>query len=134
MSAHETLRMPFNDFLGIRVKRKHRDGLTIECEIRDVLRNSAGALHGGVTASLADAAVGISIWHHFGGKRPAATVELKINYFRPAVEGRVSARARLLRIGSTLVVGSVEITDSKKRSIGTALVTYMLLDTAKHAE
>jgi uncharacterized protein (TIGR00369 family) len=71
----------------------------------------------------------MAIGRHFGGQRPTTTVEMKINYFLPATEGRILARARLLRIGSTLCVGSVDLTDTQGRGLGTALVTYMLLDT-----
>lgn|SRR5215472_16973313 len=119
--------MPFNQSLGIRVVRKHRDGVTIECSVRDDLRNSAGVLHGGVTATLADAAVGIAITSHFRGGRQATTVELKINYFLPIKTGKVKARARLLRIGSTLAVGRVDLFDHQRRLAGAALVTYKLL-------
>jgi acyl-CoA thioesterase len=122
--------MPFNNLLGIRVARTHRDGVTIECTLRDDLRNLAGVLHGGVTATLADAAVGIAIHHHFQGLRPSTTLELKINYFRPIDSGKVIARARLIRIGSSICVGRVDIFDSKKRLAGAALVTYMLLPPA----
>jgi uncharacterized protein (TIGR00369 family) len=96
--------------------------------LRDELTNSAGVAHGGVAATLADAAVGIALQRHFGGNRPITTVEMKINYFLPAVKGRIYARARLIRLGSTLCVGSVDLTDSHNKQLGTALVTYMLLD------
>lgn len=119
--------MPFNKSLGIRVVRRHRDGVTIECALRDDLRNLAGVLHGGVTATMADAAVGIAITSHFAGLRRATTVELKINYFRPVESGKIVARARLLRVGNTLCVGRVDLLDSHRRLAGAALVTYMLL-------
>lgn len=120
-------RMPFNKSLGIRVKRLHTDGVTIECPLRDDLRNGAGVLHGGVTATLADAAVGIALAHHFGGMRRVTTIELKVNYFLPVSEGKVIARARLLRIGRTLCVGRVDLLDVRRQLVGAALVTYMLL-------
>lgn len=120
-------RMPFNQAVGIHVARRHKDGVTIECEVRPDLRNGAGVLHGGVTATLADAAVGIAIWNHFEGKRPATTVELKVNYFLPIESGTARARSHLIRIGKTLVVGRVDIFDSKRRLAGAAIVTYMLL-------
>jgi acyl-CoA thioesterase len=121
-------KVPFNGLLGMRIRRVHRDGITIDCTLRNDLRNSVGAAHGGVTASMADAAVGIALQRHFGGKRRIATVELKINYFQPVKEGRILARSHLLRIGATLCVGSVELTDDCRRAIGTAIVTYMLVD------
>ncbi|HEX7425271.1 MAG TPA: PaaI family thioesterase [Terriglobales bacterium] len=120
--------MPFNRLLGMRLERVHRDGITVGCTLRNDLRNSAGAAHGGIAAALADAAVGIAIQRHFVGRRRITTVEMKINYFQPVTEGRIFARSHLLRIGSTLCVGSVELTDTKARPIGTAIVTYMFLD------
>jgi uncharacterized protein (TIGR00369 family) len=121
-------RVPFARLLGIKLTRLHSDGVTIECALRHELTNSAGVAHGGVAATLADAAVGMALQRHFGGKRPISTVELKVNYFLPAVKGRIFARARLLRIGSTLCVGSVDLTDRQGKQLGAALVTYMLLD------
>ncbi len=77
---------------------------------------------------MADAAVGGAIQRHFGGGRRITTVELNINYFLPVTEGRIFARSHLLRIGSTLCVGNVDLTDEDGRAIGTAIVTYMILD------
>jgi len=122
-------KMPFNALLGIRLHRLHKDGVTICCDVEEKLLNGAGVLHGGVTATLADAAVGLATNRHYHG-RPITTIELKINYFRPLpLGGRVYARAKLLRTGATLSVGEVEIRDARKNLAGVAIVTYMLLDT-----
>ena len=93
--------------------------------------NTAGTLHGGVTASVADAAVGSALQHHFQGKRRFTTVEMKVNYFRPVTEGRLVARSHLVRIGSSICVGRVELSDGHRRSVGLAIVTYMFIDTAQ---
>lgn len=120
--------MPFNRLLGIRVIRLHSDGVTIQCRMRDDLRNSAEVLHGGVTASMTDAAVGIGLARHFGGRRPMTTVELKISYLRPIHSGNFTARSHLLRVGSNLCVGRVDVFDSARKVAATALVTYILLE------
>ena len=127
-------RVPFAVLLKMKLTRVQRDGVTIECALRHGLTNSAGVAHGGVAATLADAAVGTALNRHFGGQRPLTTVEMKINYFLPASEGRIFARARLLRVGSTLCVGRVDLTDSQGSQLGTALVTYMLLDARRAKE
>jgi uncharacterized protein (TIGR00369 family) len=119
--------MPFNAMVGIQVKRLHKDGVTIECNVREELLNSANVLHGGVLATLADAAVGISLAHHFGGRRPITTAELKINYLRPVSEGKVKARARLLKVGARICVGSVEMRDAGNKVVAAALLSYILL-------
>jgi uncharacterized protein (TIGR00369 family) len=120
-------RHAFNHLLGFELVRMHRDGITIRCRVRPELLNSAGSLHGGVTASLADAAVGSALQHHFGGTRRFTTVELKVNYFRPVIEGRLLARSHLLRVGSTICVARVDLADDRRREVGVAIVTYMLL-------
>jgi len=127
--AYELIeKIPFNRLLGIEVSRFHADGVTLRCQIRKELLNSHGAVHGGVTASLADVAVGVAIHCHSDGTRPISTVELKVNYLLPIKEGVLYARARLLRVGSTLCVGRVDLTDSRAKAVGTAIVTYIFLD------
>jgi uncharacterized protein (TIGR00369 family) len=121
-------KMPFNMLLGFRLTKLHNDGLTIECAVRDELLNGAGVIHGGVTATMADAVVGIALNRHFGGARKITTIELKISYFRPVARGKIFARAYLVRIGSTICVGRADLTDADKNPIATALVTYMILD------
>jgi len=119
--------MPFNKLIGVRVLRRHADGVTIECAMRDELRNTAGVLHGGVTATLADAAVGIALASHFGGRRACTTTDLKINYLSAVADGKITARSHLLRIGRHLCVARVDLTDSRGKLIAVAIVTYMLL-------
>jgi uncharacterized protein (TIGR00369 family) len=121
-------KIPFNAFLGMEILRAHPDGITLRCKVRPDLLNSHGALHGGVTASLVDVAVGVAIQYRFRGTRPISTVELKVSYFLPVTSGALLARARLLRVGSTLCVGRVDLTDSKNNLVGTAIVTYIFLD------
>ncbi len=117
----------FAGLIGARLAALHRDGLTLECAVRRDLLNSAGVLHGGVTATLADATVGVAVHYLLGTHRPITTVEMKINYFRPVTGGKIFARARMLRMGATICVGRVDITDSHRKLAGTALATYMIL-------
>jgi len=117
----------FVQMLGGRLARVHSDGVTLECPVHEGVRNVYGALHGGVPAAMADTAAGIALQRHFGGSQPMTTVEFKINYFLPVHEGTLFARARLIRVGSSICVANVELSDSVRRKVGIALVTYMLL-------
>ena len=119
--------LPFNSLLGVHIVRRHRDGVTIECKVRDDLRSAGGYLHGGVAASLADSAMGIGLASHFGGRRPVTTTDLKINYLRPVHDGKIVARSHLLKVGKQLSVGRVDIFDGNRRLVAVAVVTYMLL-------
>lgn len=119
--------MAFEHSLLIRISRKHRDGVTVECPLRDELLNSTGVLHGGVTASIADEAAWHALIHHYREERPMTTTELKVNYLRPIGGTKVIARAYVLRAGKTLGVTRVDLFDSHRRLAGVAVVTYMML-------
>ena len=119
-------RIPFNAYLGIRLVEIHRNGITIACDLRPELLNNSGTLHGGVTAALADVAVGVAL-SRLAHEARATTTELKINYLRPVSGGTVNARSHLLKVGKSLAVGRVDLSDGAGRLIGAALVSYMLL-------
>lgn len=118
--------MPFNHLLGMKVSRVYADGLTLEMEITDRMKNILGTLHGGATAALIDAAIGVSIIGQLGG-RPATTVEMKVNYLRPAKEGKVRARAKIVKLGKTLAVATAEVHDPHGHIIATGSATYLML-------
>jgi acyl-CoA thioesterase len=98
----------------------------MELPVKPTLHNILGGLHGGVTATLIDAAIGIAVFGHYGGRR-ATTVELKVNYHRPVTHGVVRARARIVKPGKTLVFGTAEVTDSEGRLVASGSATYMML-------
>ena len=120
-------RISFNQHLGLRVTRVYRDGIGMECVIEPHKLNLLGTLHGGVTATLVDAAAGVAIIGHLGG-RPATTVDLTVSYLRPVTQGKVHARSRIVKMGKTLAFATVEVKDSHGRMIATGSATYMLLE------
>ena len=120
--------MAFEHSLAIRVVRRHADGVTVECPLRDDLLNSTGVVHGGVIASIADEAAWHAMIHTYKTERPATTTELKVNYLRPISGKKVTARAYALRAGKTLFVTRVDMFDAQKRLSAVSLVTYFLLD------
>ena len=113
--------------MGLTATALHPDGVTLACPVRPELLNAHGTLHGGVYGTIADAAVGMAIFSHFDGKRLATTVEMKVNFFLPVVKGKIIARAHLRRMGSSLAVGQVDLTDDKGKLVGLAIATYKLL-------
>ena len=121
--------MAFEDDIRVEVVRKHRDGVTVACKLIDKLMNSAGVLHGGAIATIADEAAWHAMVHAYKSKRPMTTTELKINYLRPVAGKKMTARAYMLRAGKTLGVTRVDLFDAERRLAAVSLVTYMLLDT-----
>ncbi len=120
-------RIAFNKHLGMRLVRLHPDGVTLSCPIRPHHLNAASVLHGGVTATMADVSVGMAVVKHLRGSHAVTTVEMKVNYLRAVTGRRILARARLVRVGSTLAIGRVDLHDDQSRLVAIALVTYMIL-------
>ena len=123
--------MPFENDLGLRVTRKHRDGITAECLLKEGLLNANRVLHGGVAAAIIDEAGWHTIVNHFKRDVPCTTTELKLNYLRPISGPKAIARAYLVRAGKSLCVSRIDLFDSARRLGAIATVTYMLLET-KH--
>jgi acyl-coenzyme A thioesterase PaaI-like protein len=53
--------------LAMRLHRVHPDGITIDCPLRNDLRNNAGVAHGCIATAMADATVGGAIQRHVVG-------------------------------------------------------------------
>ena len=119
--------MHFNEYIGIRVVEQHDDGVTVECPVREEFMNGAGVVHGGVAATVADSAMGIAFVRHLERKYNIATIEMKINYLRPIVEGTIVARAHVIKTGKRVCVGRVDVSDGDKNAIAVALLTYAIL-------
>ena len=84
-----------------------------------------GNVHGGVFASIIDAAAFWSIY--LGIEDQCAgltTVDLKLNYLAPAASGKLIARGRQIKVGSTLGYAEAEVTDETGRILthGTSTV------------
>jgi len=99
---------------------------TVTCDLANHIRNYAGNMHGGVIAAVAEAAARAALRKAFPrGKH--ATVELKMNYFRPIVPGdpnaKIDAIADLLPTDSRICVANVDVFDAQKNLAAAAIVT-----------
>ncbi|MEO8029116.1 MAG: PaaI family thioesterase [Bryobacteraceae bacterium] len=121
-------RVAYENTLGLRMVRRHADGVTLELPIRPDILNGNGVMHGGVLASIADEVAWHAILHGLGTKdRNMTTSELKINYLRPIGGKKVIARGYIVKLGKTLCVTRIDLMDEKRKLGALAIVTYMLL-------
>lgn len=68
-------------------------------EVTDMLRNPQGLLHGGVMASAMDISMGHLVNKIAGA---GATIELKVQFMRPVMEGLVTCEGRFTKKGRSL--------------------------------
>ncbi len=103
----------FRQLVGYRVLEWREGEATITLTIGPRHLNRSGVLHGGVIATLIDAAGGYAGCHceHQGRVRRSVTVSLTTQFLAQAKTGVLTARARVRGGGKRLFVSSVEIHD-----------------------
>lgn len=81
--------------------------------------NLAGTVHGGVLATLVDSALTCALVTRLAKGMACTTIDLQMRFFRPAhlSAERLTARAEVLNMGTTLGATAGEIRDVKGRLI-----------------
>ena len=87
-----------------------------------------GMVHGGVFASIIDAAAFWSLYFSMEDQDAGmTTVDLKLNFLAPANCGRLIARGRQIKMGNTLGYAEAEVTDEKGNILSHGTSTVIIL-------
>lgn len=117
---------PYQRFLGLTFVR-HEEGLV---EIRlpfreEFLRaDDSDWLHGGIVSALIDIAGDYAIITKVGVGVP--TIDLRVDYLRPARRGDLLATARTIRVGRTIGVADIEVRDTGGELIAVGRGVYAM--------
>lgn len=86
-----------------------------------------GTISGPALMTLADMAMYVAVLAMIGPVALAVTTNLNINFLRKPAPKDVIAKARLLKLGSRLAVGEIEMTsDGDSEPVAHATVTYSI--------
>jgi uncharacterized protein (TIGR00369 family) len=96
----------------------------VEIPVHDFMYNPQGSLHGGVIAFALDFSMGLLIHHTTG--RPGISLEMKIQYIRPALSGRVRCEGRFLKRGRTISYLESRMTDAEGKLVAAATSTWQM--------
>jgi acyl-CoA thioesterase len=118
-------RVPFAQLLGLKLGHVERGAATLRLEMREELMQNAGLLHGGVIASLIDTAAAFATLTLLSTEERATTVNLTVQYLRPATNGHLSATATVSHAGRRLIALSATVSDSTENIIATALTVFI---------
>jgi uncharacterized protein (TIGR00369 family) len=113
--------------LGARVAEAGPGRVVIELEAGPQHRHGGGVVQGGVIAQIADAAMGMSLATLQRDGSWNTTIELKINFVRPAVEGTLRAIGRVVEMRQSLLFGEADVVDAENRLIARATSTCMVV-------
>ena len=117
---------PFLGFLGLRVVALDHDAgtLTVTMPVRPELerRLGTGQFHGGPIAAFIDSVGDYAIGMALGGGVP--TINLRIDYLRPAAGGSLTATARVRRAGRSVALVDVDVYDEQQTLVAVGRGTY----------
>lgn len=100
--------IPLARTLGVRMTHLERGECDLQLEDRRDLDGIFDCLHGGILATLADSAVAFAMLTHTGADARLTTLEFNIRFLAPCRE-TVIARSRVVRAGSTILTGQVDL-------------------------
>jgi len=89
--------------------------------------NPFGTVHGGILCDLTDLTMGMAFMTTLTQGEGLATIELKINYFRPARTGKLSAEAKVMHRGRTTGFVECIVTDEEGKLVVKASSTCMVV-------
>jgi uncharacterized protein (TIGR00369 family) len=111
---------------------EHGPHTVVTMELSDSVRGPApGSVHGGMLATLADAASAWTLWGAFEpGEEIPVTTDLHIRYYRQPRTGPLTAEANLVHRGRRLLSCECAVTDAENRVLARSTATYMLVPRA----
>ncbi len=89
--------------LGARITEAEPGRVVLELVAGPQHRHAGGVVQGGVITQIADAAMGMSLGTLQEDGLWNTTIELKINFLRPVIEGRLRAVGRVIEMKQTLL-------------------------------
>jgi acyl-CoA thioesterase len=104
IAMEERVQHPFAELIGLEVDEERRAGYS-KCTVQiDPERhlNPHRVAHGAVLYALADTGMGAALYPTLEAGEHCATVEIKMNYFRPVTAGTVVCIAELVNRGRTV--------------------------------
>jgi len=111
--------------LGARIAEAEPGRVVLELEAGPQHRHGGGVVQGGVITQIADAAMGMSLGTLQEYGMWNTTIELKINFLRPVIEGRLRAIGRVIEMKQTLYFSEADVVDDKGRLVARASSTCM---------
>jgi 1,4-dihydroxy-2-naphthoyl-CoA hydrolase len=107
--------IPFAVTLGMELVSATAEEVVGRLAWREELTTTGGALHGGALMSLADNLGGVCAYLNLAAGAPTATISSSTNFMRAVRDGHVTATARPLRVGRTVIVVQTDIRDDAGR-------------------
>ena len=116
---------PYQRLLGVELVEASEGYVQVRLPFRDEFLRLDGSdwLHGGIVSALADIAGAYAVVTA-AGEGSGATIDLRIDWLRPARRGDLIASGRVVKAGRRICVADVEVTDAEATLLAIARGTF----------
>jgi len=117
-------RGPFNRWLNFTVLASDDTGLEVKAAWREdwVVNPDRRYTHGGILSAIVDVAADYAIAAKLG--RPVPTIDLRVDFHKAAMPGDLTAKARVVRMGSQYSTAEASIYDLEGSLVASGRGTY----------
>ena len=122
---------PFFRLISMKIEALKHNLCCMEVRLEEKHLQPFGAVHGGVYASLIDAATFWAVFTAIDDGLGMTTVELKTNYLAPASKGVLRATGKGIKVGRTLCLGEATVSDGDGRLLAHGTATMMIIKDLK---
>jgi uncharacterized protein (TIGR00369 family) len=117
-------RGPFNKWLDFTILKSDKDGVELKAAWREewVVNVERRYTHGGILAAIVDVAADYAIAAQLG--RPVPTIDIRVDYHKAAMPGDITAKARVVRMGSQYSTAEAYLYDKDGALVASGRGTY----------
>jgi len=116
----------FVKLLGLSIEKLENGSCQSKLQIREEFLNKRKIVHGGIIYSMADISMGVAVYSTLNKGEETATIEIKINYLKPANNKVLVCDARVIQGGKQIAVIEAEI-KSDNIMIAKAIGTFSII-------
>jgi uncharacterized protein (TIGR00369 family) len=120
-------RSPYFLLLSMQIKDLQWGVSLLEVELEEKHLQPFGGVHGGVMASVVDAAAFWAAFPQVENGMGLTTVEIKINYLAPIQKGKLIAMGRCIKMGKSIALGEAVVKDEGEKLIAHGTATMMVV-------
>ena len=117
-----------HDLLDVEFVETGPDRVVLRIPVDWRVHQPYGILHGGVSALLAESAASLGAALAAGPDRSVVGIELNASHLRSVREGHLTAEATPVRVGRTVQVWRIGLSDDDGRAVCEARCTVSVLD------
>ena len=119
---------PYFQLLSMRIVHLEIGACELEIQIKaEKHMQPFGVVHGGVFASIIDAAAFWAVFPEIDEDKGMTSVDLKLNYLAPATSGVLRAQGTRIKVGQTLSLGEARVTDGQGKLLAHGSSTLITL-------